>query len=299
MAYDEYGLGASLTPLEETMSNEVMQWMNDLPGIGPVDVTVIDWPRQLLDLYAAMRHSRDCSFCLNPELCKHKGARIVVRARRLNSHLLGYEVGAELCTKKSEAKAEQQREDRFKASGIPAGWRDKTLENFVTGADRVLRTAKIYAEAAAQGRASLIFGGPTGTGKTHLAVAAGLEQLAQGKRVLFASMPRLLSDIHTETMSDGISASLEKAIAVDLLILDDVGTQRETIFRDENIYEIINERYNHKRQIIVTTNAVEVKDIETAFGSETAGKRAYSRLCEMCEQWFFDGVADYRKKAAA
>ena len=108
MAYDN-GYKSASDPVREAMENDVVQWMNDLPGIGPVDVTVVDWDRQLLDLYAAMRHSRDCGFCLNPDLCKHKGARLVVRARKIDGHLLSYIVGAELCTKKSEEKQEQKK----------------------------------------------------------------------------------------------------------------------------------------------------------------------------------------------
>lgn len=49
---------------------------------------------------------------------------------------------------------------------------------------------------------------------------------------------------------------LDRAKVVDILVIDDCGTQRFKDFGDETIFKIIDSRYNNKLQTIITTNAI-------------------------------------------
>jgi|GEM_PF-1545570 len=278
------------------MWNEAIAWMNENPKLRPVDVNLLR-DGQLLDIYSAMRLERDCNFCLDPSKCKHSHARLTV-VKTEESGFVGYEVRAVVCERESDQKTEMAADDAFKVSEIPLNWRDRTFENFHAEC-RALRSAKGLAQSLLLSGRSLVLGGDMGSGKTHLSIAAGLEFLKAGKNVLYASVPRMLTNIHAEVMSNTVSETMERAIGVDLLILDDMGTQRMTDFRDENLYTIVNERYSHERQLIMSTNAVGETDIQKAISDGGVGARVYSRLCEMCEFVFLTGVSDYRKNRKA
>ena len=64
-----------------------------------------------------------------------------------------------------------------------------------------------------------------------------------------------------------------------LLILDDVGTERNTEYSNEQVYEIINTRYKAKKPLIITTNLTMKAMKET---EDVTKKRIYDRLIEMC-----------------
>jgi len=289
----------------EQMWNTVINWMNENPKLRPVDESALaekpGTAGQLSELYGAMMMEHDCNFCLDPSKCRHSHARLIVCAVS-ESGFMRYEVRAVVCERAGEQKNASRGDKAFEQSEIPINWRDKTFENFRAEC-RILRMAKGLAQSLLLSGRSLVLGGAMGCGKTHLSVAAGLAFLEAGKSVLYASVPRLLTNIKAETLNSSVSETLERAIGVDLLILDDMGTQKMSDFRDENLYTIVNERYSHERQIIISTNALGAGQIQMAISDNSAGERAdvgvgervYSRLCEMCEFVFLTGVQDYRK----
>jgi DNA replication protein DnaC len=67
-----------------------------------------------------------------------------------------------------------------------------------------------------------------------------------------------------------------RLVAVDLLHLEDLGTEKRTDWVLEQLYSLINERYEQQRSIMVTTN-LGVKDLEDQIGARTV-----SRIVEMC-----------------
>jgi DNA replication protein DnaC len=130
-----------------------------------------------------------------------------------------------------------------------------------------------------QGR-GLWFYGDVGTGKTSLAMLVSKAALEAGHTVAIYSVPRLLADIK-ETYEDGSSRSyldlFRRLCAVDLLHLDDLGAERRTEWVLEQLYSIVNERWQNEKSIMVTTNLIEVKDLR-----EQIGDRTVSRLTEIC-----------------
>lgn len=123
--------------------------------------------------------------------------------------------------------------------------------------------------------------GDVGTGKTSLAMLVSKAALEAGRSVAIYSMPRLLSDIK-ETYEDRSDTSymqlFERLVGVDLLHIDDLGAEKRTEWVLEQLYSIINERWQEQRSVIVTTNLIDVDDLR-----EQIGPRTVSRLHEMCD----------------
>jgi DNA replication protein DnaC len=131
-----------------------------------------------------------------------------------------------------------------------------------------------------KGRGLWLFG-DVGTGKTSLAMLVSKAALEAGRSVAIYSMPRLLSDIK-ETYEDRSEQSymelFERVVGVDLLHIDDLGAEKRTDWVLEQLYSIINERWQEQRSIIVTTNLVDVDELR-----DQIGPRTVSRLHEMCD----------------
>jgi DNA replication protein DnaC len=131
-----------------------------------------------------------------------------------------------------------------------------------------------------KGRGLWLFG-DVGTGKTSLAMLVSKAALEAGRSVAIYSMPRLLSDIK-ETYEDNSERSymqlFERLVGVDLLHIDDLGAEKRTDWVLEQLYSIINERWQEQRSIVVTTNLVDVDELRTQIGPRTV-----SRLHEMCD----------------
>jgi DNA replication protein DnaC len=126
----------------------------------------------------------------------------------------------------------------------------------------------------------LWFMGPVGTGKTTLAMLVAKSALRAGRTVAIYSLPRLLNDIRdTHRAERSHTELLDRLTAVDLLHIDDVGAERTTDWVLEELYSIVNARYEDERSIVVTTN---IMDREALCQQIT--ERTVSRLTEMCDE---------------
>ena len=156
----------------------------------------------------------------------------------------------------------------------------------------------------------LLFIGPCGVGKTHLAVAIIQELiLKKGANCIFYDFRELIREIQSTFTSDSVlseSDVLTPVFQAEVLVLDELGAKRTTAWVEETIFYIINHRYNHKKITLFTTNYPDTEndeDTRDAFykrGGETLidriGVRLRSRIYEMCkvvEMW----GDDYRKMA--
>lgn len=133
------------------------------------------------------------------------------------------------------------------------------------GRQRNLRTAYDHALQYAQDpQGWLVFKGGYGCGKTHLAAAIANYRLNMGHPVLFVSVPDLLDHLRA-AYGPGAATSyderFEQVRNAPLLVLDDLGTQSNTDWAQEKLYQIFNHRYNTKLPTIITTNQ-ELESIE-------------------------------------
>ncbi|MFT4034916.1 MAG: ATP-binding protein [Patulibacter sp.] len=147
----------------------------------------------------------------------------------------------------------------------------------------VVRVVERYVEQLDQrlgeGR-GLWFEGPHGTGKTTLAMLVSKKALAAGRSVAVYSVPRLLAELRNTFDDDAeLSATqlIDRLTAVELLHLDDLGAERTSAWVLEQLYSLINARYEAERAVLVTTNLDRDELIEQI------GARSVSRLTEMCD----------------
>jgi DNA replication protein DnaC len=126
----------------------------------------------------------------------------------------------------------------------------------------------------------LWFFGSVGTGKTTLAMLVSRHAIEAGRSVAIYSLPRLLAQIRT-TFDDDRSNTyvelLDRLTAVDLLHIDDVGAEKTSPWVLEQLYAIVNARYEDERSIVITTN------LERDALADQINERTVSRLEEMCE----------------
>jgi len=129
--------------------------------------------------------------------------------------------------------------------------------------ENLKRAFQIAREYAENPEGWLVFTGPYGCGKTHLAAAIANYRVAQGYPALFVVVPDLLDHLRA-TFSPQSPISYDKRFeevrTAALLVLDDLGTQSATPWAKEKLFQIFNYRYNARLPTVVTT-ADEIEDI--------------------------------------
>jgi DNA replication protein DnaC len=122
--------------------------------------------------------------------------------------------------------------------------------------------------------------GNTGTGKTTLTMLVSKEALKRGHSVAIYSLPKLLARIRAtfdaQVGEESYAEFFERLCEVDLLHIDDLGAEKQTEWVLEQLYALVNERYERERPIVVTTNLPQ-EELE-----QQIGERTVSRLIEIC-----------------
>jgi DNA replication protein DnaC len=199
-------------------------------------------------------------------------------------------------------------------AGMPRRYVHCSLENYSPGIDlqrNALGLARDFVEQYPAVDGGILFSGPCGVGKTHLA-AAILRQLVldQGVVGAFADYQDLLKRIQmTFDRKSGDGRTEEQVLApvleAEILVLDDLGARRTTPWAEEVVSHLLNVRYNERRTTIVTTNLADM-DAEpgnkaqvpggTVLLAERVSERVLSRLYEMCRIQYVDGQ-DFRRRS--
>lgn len=123
----------------------------------------------------------------------------------------------------------------------------------------------------------LIFWGPVGTGKSYAAACIANELLEKKTTVIMTSFVKILQDIQKSQVNE--AEYITKLNDVKLLIIDDLGTERNTDYALEKVYNIVDSRYRTGKPLILTTNM----SISEMMGTEDIRyKRIYDRIFEMC-----------------
>ena len=133
-------------------------------------------------------------------------------------------------------------------------------------------------EWAQETNSGIMLYGDVGGGKTFLAACIANALIDKGVPVMMTTIPRLVSAMGKD-FGENREAILRQISSIPLLVLDDIGTERNTSYGMELVYEIINTRYKSQKPLIVTTNLTmtAVKEVE-----DIGYRRIYDRVVEMC-----------------
>ncbi|WP_164707921.1 ATP-binding protein [Paraburkholderia phosphatilytica] len=191
-----------------------------------------------------------------------------------------------------QARERQDRiEKRFAASGIPRGFVDRTFDSY-----RCDTPAKSSAHAKCKAFADaflkhldrgtmLLLLGNTGTGKSHLAIAAASAIMARGHSAMYETAFKTVSRMRDCMRRDapiGTAEMLRIYGEVDLLILDEIGIQAATDDVKAHLTNVIDQRYCNARPTILITN------LSKADLAEYVGERIADRMRERASVIPFD-----------
>jgi DNA replication protein DnaC len=141
-----------------------------------------------------------------------------------------------------------------------------------------------------------LFIGVPGTGKTFLARALAYRACQANRRVVLVSAPRMLNDLHGAELHGRIDRALRKYVKADLLVVDDFAVLAMDPAKAKLAFQVISERYDHRRSTAITTNRP-FKDWTKVFPDALNAQVIAERLTERSEHFLMDGKG-YRPHAA-
>lgn len=166
----------------------------------------------------------------------------------------------------------------------------KTLEDFNFNFNPQLNRQQVLALAAGdylRQRRNVLICGPAGVGKTHLAQALGQEACRQGCDVLFVSTHKMLQHLHGGRADNSLERRLATYARPDLLIMDDFALRPLTSSGAEDLYDVINERYE-KGSILLTSNRAP-QEWPALFGDPLLACAGLDRLGDRAEMLVIRG----------
>ena len=192
------------------------------------------------------------------------------------------------CEQEREAKAKEETEKRdlmerikrYRKMGFPESqmqyW---TFENDDQSRPKLTEMAKRYVnnfdKFYREGKGLLLYG-DVGTGKTYIACMIANALIDKGYPVLVTNFARILNTLQGTFDRQEYLDSLNQ---FKLLVIDDLGVERDTGFAKEQVFNIIDSRYRAGKPMIITTNLSMQK---LATESDLSDKRVYDRIIERC-----------------
>lgn len=231
-----------------------------------------------------------CGHCNTPKQC-----RISVEGI---TRIVGCQCACAAREYEARKKAERDQEARLIAKGLRVqGIADRAVRDYTfANADDTpeIRRCQKYVEnweRAYRENAGLLFWGGTGTGKTFAAACVANALIDRGVPAMITSFPRVLSAGWDRR------EIAEQLRNFPLLVIDDLGAERQSAYALETVYMVIDERYKSGMPLIVTTNLTLENDLCKPKSMDY--QRIYDRVLEMCTPVCFKRSSIRRERASA
>lgn len=175
------------------------------------------------------------------------------------------------------ARRDQKKYDlRFRRASFRG---EKTIENFDFSFNPKINQALIMDLATGrfiEEKACVLIAGPCGTGKSHLAQALGRAAVQKGHDVLFTTQSGLAAQLHAARATDSYERRFAYYAKVPLLIIDDFGLKPLRNPQDEDIHDLVAERY--ERYSTIVTSNLDFPEWGDAFPNRLLGAATLDRL---------------------
>ena len=200
--------------------------------------------------------------------------------KRENTFLNSYVTPCEKYHQAKRILARRREQERLlKQSGLGKRFASRRFETFdvAAGTRDAYNACVEFCDGYTQDSRGIRLIGSYGSGKTHLAAAIVHRMAEQGIGGMFVVVPELLRAIRRGYNSQ--SADADKLVNIaetsPLLVLDDLGAEKPSEWVSEQLYVIINRRYENMLPTIITTNCTTQELVERI------GQRTVSRIIEM------------------
>mgnify|MGYP001952081485 CR=1 FL=1 len=270
----------NITPFPTTLESGTGEGVSDVLN---VLFAGRDYPEEVRmrfrhEIDAAVKTETYCPICKGLDNCKMlaQGWQVLFDEEAADTYKMP-QFRYRMC----KFKKEQELQEKEKVILSPR-FQQRTFETFRVTPDneKAFQAARFYAdELSLNTTKGLMFIGNPGTGKTHLAVAILKKALSKGISCAFVLVPKLLEEIRRSYSSNDESRSenITRTVTKRLVVLDDIGAERTTDWVQEQLYLIINDRYENMQPTIVTSNC-NIQELEKRIGLKTV-----DRLSEMCQ----------------
>lgn len=233
-----------------------------------------------------------CGKCGTPKQCRVKLMGKIISPKCL------CKCEAERIKQEEEAerqKAFTERIKKYRRMGFPESqMQDWNFENDDRSNEKLSDMAKRYvdnfAEFSKDGKGLLLYGG-VGTGKTYIACMIANALIDKGYPVLVTNFARILSTLQSTFDKQEYLDSLNQ---FKLLVIDDLGIERDTSYAKELVYQTVDSRYRAGLPMIITTNLT-MQELATE-NIILADKRVYDRIIERCFPVEVSGESRRKKK---
>jgi len=185
------------------------------------------------------------------------------------------------------AREQRRYERRYKKADFKG---QKTIESFDFAFNpkinqtliRDLATCRFIRE-----KSPVLIMGPCGTGKSHIAQALGHCALQQGYDVTCTTQTKLSEELRAARATNSYSKKLKSLAKLHLLIVDDFGLKPLRSPQDEDLHELIAERYENTATIL--TSNLTLEEWQQAFANQLLGIATIDRLRHNSYQLVLDG----------